>query len=177
MTYDAFEKMVNGMGAEVYSFCLQLTRSRDEADELYQDTMLTAMEKYKKIDTQGNPKSFLLGIVLGQWKNKRRKLARRRRICPQTALDEAFEEINQEPQEQSLEEKIVRSETIRTVQKLTAQLPDKYRIPVYLYYSRELPVEEIAGVMHIPTGTVKSRLYKARAILKSRLKEEDHNDR
>lgn len=177
MTYDAFENMVTCMGTEVYSFCLQLTRSRDEADELYQDTMLTAMEKYKKIDTLGNPKSFLLGIVLGQWKNKRRKLARRKRICPQTSLEEPFEEIYQAAWEQSVEEKIVRSETIRTVQKLTAQLPDKYRIPVYLYYSRELPIEEIAGVMHIPTGTVKSRLYKARTLLKSRLKEEDLYDR
>lgn len=173
MTYDAFEDMVNCMGTEVYSFCLQLTRSRDEADELYQDTMLTAMEKYKNIDALGNPKSFLLGIVLGQWKNIRRKLARRKRICPQTSLDKQFEEIYQVRQEQSLEEKVIRGETIRLVQKLTAQLPDKYRIPVYLYYSRELPVEEIANVMHIPTGTVKSRLYKARTMLKSMLKEED----
>lgn len=173
MTYEAFENMVNCIGPEVYSFCIQLTRSRDEADELYQDTMLAAMEKYKKIDTLGNPKSFLLGIVLGQWKNKRRKLARRKRICPQTALDEAFEETYTTSQEQSLEEKIVLSETIHMVRKLTAQLPDKYRIPVYLYYSRELSVEEIADVLHIPTGTVKSRLYKARTLLKSRLKEEN----
>ncbi len=172
MTYDAFENLVNTMGSDVYSFCLQLTRSRDEADELYQDTMLAAMEKYKKIDTLGNPKSFLLGIVLGQWKNKRRKIARRRRICPVTTLDEQLEEVY--PADgQSLEEEIVRKETIQMVRKLTAQLPDKYRIPVYLYYSRELPIEEIAAVMHIPAGTVKSRLHKAREILKSRLKEEE----
>ena len=134
--------------------------------------MLAAMEKYKKIDTLGNPKSFLLGIVLGQWKNKRRRIARRKRICPVTTLDEQLEEIY--PADgQSLEEEIVRKETIQTVRKLTAQLPDKYQIPVYLYYSRELPIEEIAAVMHIPAGTVKSRLHKAREILKSRLKEEE----
>lgn len=172
MEYDAFENLVNTMGSDVYSFCLQLARSRDEADELYQDTMLAAMEKYKKIDTLGNPKSFLLGIVLGQWKNKRRRIARRRRICPVTTLDEQLEEIY--PADgQSLEEEIVRKETIQMVRKLTAQLPDKYQIPVYLYYSRELPIEEIAAVMHIPAGTVKSRLHKAREILKSRLKEEE----
>lgn len=172
MTYEAFENLVECMGADVYSFCLQLARSREEAEELYQDTMLATMEKYKKIDALGNPKSFLLGIVLGLWKNKRRKLARRRRICPQTALDEQLEEIYQTPDGESLEEEIVRKETIQTVRRLTAQLPDKYKIPVYLYYSRELPIEEIASVMHIPAGTVKSRLHKARTMLKSCLEED-----
>lgn len=177
MTYEAFENLVKCMGTDVYSFCLQLTRSREEADELYQDTMLAAMEKYKKIDTRGNPRSFLLGIVIGQWKNKRRKIARRRRICPQTVLDEQIEEVYQATDGQSLEEEIVRKETIQMVRKLTAQLPDKYQIPVYLYYSRELPIEEIAAVMHIPAGTVKSRLHKAREMLKSRLKEEEYENR
>ncbi|MCM1233405.1 MAG: RNA polymerase sigma factor [Ruminococcus flavefaciens] len=169
MEYDAFENLVNTMGAEIYSFCLQLTRSRDEADELYQDTMLAAMEKYRKIELPGNPKSFLLGIVIRQWKNKRRKIARRNRICPQTTLDEQIEEVYQAAEGQSLEEEIVRKETIQMVRKMTAQLPDKYQIPVYLYYSRELSIEEIAAAMHIPAGTVKSRLHKARTIIKSSL--------
>ena len=46
---------------------------------------------------------------------------------------------------------------------------DKYRIPVYLYYGLQLPVEQIGKVMRIPQGTVKSRLHKARMLLKQEL--------
>ena len=48
-------------------------------------------------------------------------------------------------------------------------LSDKYQIPLVLYYMEEQSVTEIAKVMKLPKGTVKSRLYKARIILKERL--------
>jgi RNA polymerase sigma-70 factor (ECF subfamily) len=173
MTRKAFEELVEAMGTDVYSFCLQLTRSKDEAEELYQETMLTALEKHKQIDILGNPKSFLLGITIGLWKNKRRKLARRGRICPQTSLDEQLEEVYSTDAGRSLEEEIVQRETVQMIRRMTEELPEKYRLPVYLYYSRELSLEEIADAMHIPKGTVKSRLHKARRMLKSRLEAEE----
>lgn len=55
------------------------------------------------------------------------------------------------------------------VQSAVGKLDDKYRIPVYLYYGLQLPVEQIGKVMRIPQGTVKSRLYKARMLLKQEL--------
>lgn len=93
MTREEFEHLVVHTGPEVFAFCLQLTRSREEAEELYQETMLAATERQRKIDAAGNPKSWLLGIAAGLWKNRRRKLARRGRICPQTTLDEQLEEV------------------------------------------------------------------------------------
>lgn len=174
MTREAFENLVECVGTDVYSFCLQLARNKEEAEELYQETMLTALEKHKKIDILANPRSFLLGIVVGLWKNRRRKLARRGRICPQTSLDAQMDEVYGGDGGQSLEEEIVQRETADLVRKLTAELPDKYQIPVYLYYSRELSLEEIAEAMHIPKGTVKSRLHKARMILRSRLEAEGY---
>jgi RNA polymerase sigma-70 factor (ECF subfamily) len=177
MTRKAFEELVETMGSDIYSFCLQLTRSRDEAEEMYQETMLAALERYKKIDELGNPKSFLLGITIGLWKNRRRRYARRNRICPQTSLDAQLEEVYGADDGSSLEEEIFRREAINTIRRLTEELPDKLRIPVYLFYSRELSIEEIAKAMHIPKGTVKSRLHKARMILKSGLEAEENEIR
>jgi RNA polymerase sigma-70 factor (ECF subfamily) len=177
MTRKEFEELVESMGTEIYSFCLQLTRSKDEAEELYQETMLTALEKYRKIDTLGNPKSFLLGITIGLWKNRRRRYARRNRICPQTSLDAQLEEVYRVDDGSSPEEEFVRQETVKAIRRLTEELPDRLRIPVYLFYSRELSVEEIAEAMHIPKGTVKSRLHKARMILKSGLEAEENENR
>ena len=55
------------------------------------------------------------------------------------------------------------------VQQVVARLPGKYRIPVYLFYSAELSIQEIAKVLQIPAGTVKSRMNKAKHVLKEEL--------
>lgn len=178
MTREEFEQLVTDTGPAVYAFCLQLARNRDEAEELYQETMLAALERHRKIDGHNNPRSYLLGIAVGLWRNLRRKLARRNRILPQTSLDAQLEEIYPASEEQSLEEEIVgkiaEQEETRLVRRIVAELPERYRLPVYLYYSRELSVEEIASVLHIPKGTVKSRLHKARAILRDRMEAEGY---
>ena len=54
-------------------FCCHLTGNVQEAEELYQDTFLKAVELMKNIDYENNPKSFLISIALRLWKNKKRK--------------------------------------------------------------------------------------------------------
>lgn len=177
MTREEFEHMVIHTGPEVYAFCLQLARNREEAEELYQETMLAATERHRKIDRKSNPKSYLLGIAVGLWKNKRRKLARRNRICPQTTLDEQLAEVYPASEGQTPQDELVdmldARERAKLVRRLVAELPEKQQFPIYLYYSRELSVEEIASALRIPKGTVKSRLHKARKILKERLEQEN----
>lgn len=174
MTREEFEQLVMNTGPDIYAFCLQLTRNREEAEELYQETMLAAMERHKKIDSLQNPKSYLLGIAIGLWKNLRRRIARRNRILPQTSLDAKLEEVYPTESTQSLEEEILEGELQKVVRRMAEELPEKYRLVVYLYYSREQKIEEIASMLHIPKGTVKSRLHKARSMMKDRMEAEGY---
>lgn len=64
---------------------------------------------------------------------------------------------------------IIQKELNNTVKQLVSNLPEKYRIPIHLYYSANMSVQEIAEVLHIPKGTVKSRMNKARNLLKNEL--------
>lgn len=57
-----------------------MTRSREEANDLYQDTFLKLMELGEELDDERNPKSYLLSIAVHIWKNRRRKYAWRQRI-------------------------------------------------------------------------------------------------
>ena len=81
MTVFELEQCIQEYGKEVYSFCLHLTGVREWADELYQDTFLTAMEHITQLhnDAGANPKSYLLSVAIRLWKNKRRKAAWRKR--------------------------------------------------------------------------------------------------
>ena len=74
MTVFELEQCIQEYGKEVYSFCLHLTGVREWADELYQDTFLTAMEHTTQLhnDANANPKSYLLSVAIRLWKNKRR---------------------------------------------------------------------------------------------------------
>lgn len=48
-------------------------------------------------------------------------------------------------------------------------MPEKYRLPIHLFYSADISVQEIAKVLQIPEGTVKSRMNKAKRLLKKEL--------
>ena len=60
-----------------------------------------------------------------------------------------------------------------SVTQAVLSLPARYRIPVHLYYYEGYSVAEVAGLLGKSQGTVKSRLFRARELLRDKLKEED----
>ena len=72
------------------------------------------------------------------------------------------------------EEEIAEAEIQKVVRRMAEELPEKYRLVVYLYYTREQKIEEIASMLHIPKGTVKSRLHKARSMIRDRMEAEGY---
>ena len=173
MTVFELEQCIQEYGKEVYSFCLHLTGVREWADELYQDTFLTAMEHITQLHNEAgtNLKSYLLSVAIRLWKNKRRKAAWRRRIAPEQSMDAPGGEVLTGETEltDSIETEVLRAEERRQVQHAVDTLPEKYRVVVLLYYMEELPLAQIASLLHIPSGTVKSRLHQARKLLRQQL--------
>lgn len=170
MTIQELEQAIALYGKEIYSFCLHLTRSRILADELYQDTFLKATERKGKLKTDGNLKSYFLSVALRLWKNQRRKYAWRERIAPVKELFEDTQESELGVQEDVLKG-YLRQEQRQMVRRAVAGLDERYKIPVLLYYMENMSVAEVAAVMGIPRGTVKSRLNTARKHLESELEE------
>ncbi len=163
------EQCIREYGKNVYAFCSQLTGNKQEAEELYQDTFLKAVELKEKMDWERNPGSYLISIALRIWKNKKRKYAWRNRIAKTEIFTEEMAGGESGRQEDSTEETFFRKEQQRQVREAVAKLEEKYRIPVYLYYSQQFTTEQIGKVLKLPQGTVKSRLYKARKLLKKEL--------
>ncbi len=174
MTKQELEICIDKYNRDVYSFCKYLTSNTQEADDLYQDTFLTAMECREKIDYNRHPKSYLLSIALRIWKNKKRKFAWRKRIAEaQLLVEERDAEISESP-EPTPEESITRQEEDVAVRMAVNALPEKLRIPVLLFYMENLSTAQIAAAMKIPVGTVLSRLHQARKKLKKELEEIIH---
>lgn len=163
------EKCINEYGKDIYSFCSQITCNKQEAEDLYQDTFLKAVELGEKIDYEKNPKSYLVSIALRIWKNKKRKFAWRNRIAGMVELVEEAVSKEKLGKEGSAEEIFLEKEWKEQVKNAVDKLDEKYRIPVYLYYTLEFSIGQIGKIMKLPDGTVKSRLHKARKLLKKEL--------
>ena len=167
-----FEQFVLQSGKDILRFCRMISGSSESGDELYQDTMLKLLEKLNKIDSKQNVKSYAISVSILLWKNKKKKYATRKRIASISSLEEYAENGEQFESLDSCsdpEHIILRKSQTDMILELTSQLPEKYRIPLYLYYSANMKLDEIAEHLHIPLGTVKTRIRKSKAILKERL--------
>ena len=167
-----FEQFVRDNGKDILRFCRMTCADKDAGDELYQDTMLGLLGKRKQLDTRQNVKSYALSMSILLWKNKKKKYANRNRLIPMESIDCMESEDNPAIADMSAmspESCIIQEDEKNMVQRIVANLPEKYRMPIHLYYSADLPVKEIAGVLQIPEGTVKSRMNKAKYLLKREL--------
>lgn len=167
-----FEQFVREHGEAILRFCRMTAGNEDLGNDLYQDTMLKLLEKRAKLDCYKNVKSYALSISILLWRNKKKKYAVRGKIASIRSL-EAYREENEqfEPvsEDKTPEQAVLAANEIKFVQELVASLPEKYRLPLYLNYSADLKMEEIADCLQIPEGTVKTRIRKAKHLLKKQL--------
>lgn len=169
MNHEELESCIQAYGKDIYSFCRKLTSSRQEADDLYQDTFLKLLELRDRLQIEYNPKSYLLTIAVNLWKNRKRKTAWRQRITGSevSVEDESMPELPS--RDMPVEEQMISREEKDLVQQAVNRLPDAYRLPVLLFYMEELKLSEIAKILKVPEGTVKSRLYRAKKVLEKEL--------
>ena len=90
MTMKELEMCIEVYGRDIYTFCVWLAKNQEYADDLYQDTFLTAIEVIDRIDSEENMKSYLLSISIHIWKNRKRKWAWRNRVAPTVEITEDF---------------------------------------------------------------------------------------
>lgn len=171
MTNSELEQCIAEYGRDIYSFCKHITCNLQEADDLYQDTFLKAIELNERIDYDNNPKSFLLSIALRIWKNRRRKYAWRKRIADmQPSVYEQGVEAGFHTGK-TPEEQLISREEKQIIKQSVDKLPKRLRMIILLYYMEEQSVAQIAIILKIPQGTVKSRLYQARKLLEKELED------
>lgn len=181
---ELIQQCITEYGKSVYNFCVHLACSKAEAEDLYQDTFLLLMEKKDDLDMDKNPKSYLFSFALNLWRNKRRKQRVRNILTGyRFSLDDTDEEGNSLADTvadlaKGPEEIAVQRDVYARVRSAVAKLPDKYREVVLLYYGAGFGQAEIACMLRIPEGTVKSRLSYAKGRLRKMLSEmEVHHER
>lgn len=151
----------------LYRVALRLAGNAADAEDLVQEAMLRAYRSWDRFTLGTNAKGWLLTILRHLFINEYRRKRRHPEsvdldtIEPFALLDERQEE---DPQS-AFFDRIVDDEVLRAVD----QLPEAFREAVMLSDVEGLSYEEIAKVLEVPVGTVKSRLYRGRHMLQAKL--------
>lgn len=169
MNKQLLEHYIEAYGTDIYSFCIRLTQNWELAEELYQDTFLAMCEK-EDWKEDGNVKSYLLGITIKLWQNRKRKFAWRKRIAAEIPLskEQGLEAFSTD---ENLEQHMVSKEEQEAVWKAVYKLPEQLRIVILLYYMEDFKVAEIAEKLSLSISNVKSKLMRARRYLKQELED------
>lgn len=163
------ELLVEQYGDSIYRYCKSLAYTPEDAEDLYQQTFLKALELHKKISLKKNPKAYLMSITSNLWRNHKSRYARRERIAPVISSETEGIQIEDMRSEQDVLGHIVKEEQLSRLRECVEQLPEKHKQVILLFYAGELPLEDIARVLKIPKGTVKSRLHSAKEQLRKEM--------
>lgn len=151
----------------LYRVALRLTGNAADAEDLVQETMLRAYRSWERYTLGTNAKGWLLTILRHLFINEYRRKSRHPETVDVDTIEPfaLFQEVQEEDPQGAFFDKIVDDEVLRAVD----QLPEAFREAVTLSDVEGLSYEEVAKVLDVPVGTVKSRLYRGRRLLQAKL--------
>ncbi len=150
----------------LYSFALKLTHARDDAEDLVSDTMLRAFERWEQYNLGTNVRAWLFTILYHAFVSRSRRASSREVQLPEEADNWAsLAVVGEADPEGRFYDSFVDEEVTQAID----ALPADYRTAVVLSDVQGLRYAEIAEILGIPEGTVKSRLFRGRRMLQKKL--------
>ena len=154
---EAFRKLVERHGDRAYGLAYRMLGSASEAEEAAQDAFLRAWRALPQFRGESSFSTWLHRIVVRRALDRQAVLKTRR--AREAPLDEAMTSDLEAPAGPEGDLK-------RTLDRLLESLSDVQRAAVMLYYYEDRSVDEVARMLGLPEGTVKTHLHRARGILR-----------
>ena len=153
---DEFEKLLCDVSSGVERFVRYRLPSQADADDVLQEVYLSAYRNFSGLKNKDAFKSWIISIARNKCNDYFRAKAAQMEI--------SIEELSQ----QELSTGRLGISVVHTVRETLDRLGDKDKQILYLYFWKELPQNEIAKLLDIPVGTVKSRLHTAKQHFKNK---------
>jgi len=159
----------------LYGYLCRLLGSPEDADDLFQEAFLRVLRHADRFDPSRRLRPWLYSIATNLVKNAYRSRSYRDAVPLDRADDDDGDTLAAQLAERAATspgDAAARAESARLVRRAVADLPERGRAALVLYYYQGLAYGEIAEVLGIPVGTVKSRIHNAVARLGRALDEE-----
>lgn len=164
-----FEKIAFEHLDRLFGTALKLTRNGAEAEDLLQETYARAFQHFHQFEQGTNFKAWIFRILVNTYINGYRRKERAPALVDFTEMEPVYQEAAQEASfvNQPLDSLYERLD--EEVKHALEKLPDEYRVVLLLASVEGFSYEEIARMVAIPIGTVMSRLFRARALMRRHL--------
>ena len=168
---EKFHQLIWPERANILRFAMFLTHRTSDAEDLAQETLLKAWRALDRFQTRNqNTKAWLLTILRNCWTDSfRRTRHERNQVALETLPQEPPEpehEVHPEEDQRRDVEAILHSFSDQRIIDALRSLAEDYRWAILLVDVSALSYEEAAGAMGVPVGTVRSRLFRARRIMR-----------
>jgi RNA polymerase sigma-70 factor (ECF subfamily) len=176
----AFEREALPLMGVLYAGALRLTRNARDAEDLVQDTMVRAFEKFHLYRQGTNLKAWMFRVMMNRFIN----LYRRRKAAPDRA---SFEDVGEflgsteslraqdfasaKAMAGLMNDKVFLDSLDDRLKRALESLGEDYRQILILNVIGDMPYKDIAAALDIPIGTVMSRLSRAKSLLRERVAE------
>ncbi len=166
---DAFEELVLLFDKKVYNYCLRMTNNRNDAEDLAQEVFLKVYKNLKNFRKDSKFSTWIYRIAyntcVDNYRKKRFKLLPLNKI-----IDEEQQEIDIPSPGPLPEEQVISNEKYSLIKECIAQLKPRYKSAIILRDIHNYSYREIAEILDVPIGTVKSDINRGRALLRKALK-------
>lgn len=155
-----YTQAVDKYANTIYRIALNYCKNKYDAEDILQNVFLKLLQADVSFESEEHLKHWLIRVTINLCKDFTSSFWKKRMVSIDDTLKNASCEF-------STDEKSDLYETVM-------QLPQKYRVVIYLYYYEDYSVREIAEILEIKETTVQTRLMRARKKLETNLKEEGH---
>jgi len=165
---DAFWNLAQNQTRFLYNVAFRYVGNRYDAEDLVQEMLYTAYNKFHQLRDRRKFKSWMFSILRNHFLKWQRKKAPVQADEFENGIDylSQLESVSLRQDVASAYEKKIEAET---VQSILDKLPEKYKAVLILYYMEDSSYQEIADMLAVPVGTVMSRLSRAKQIMKKAL--------
>ena len=160
-----FEDLAMPLFDQLYNFAHWLTQDKTEAEDLVQETYVKALRGFSSFQVGTNFRAWIYRILRNSF------LSSRTGLKTTVVLDEEDQETISAAGGSTPESLVIAQSNRETVQSALAELPVPFREILLLCEVEEMSYQEIAQTLAIPTGTVMSRLSRARKALRELLQQ------
>jgi len=170
-----FDLMVDAFAPMIYRYALRMCGNVDEAEDILQDTFLTAKEKIEQFRGEGRLRNWLFTIAGNTCRQRQRKLSDKKRN--ELNIDDVLPSYDDSIEPSSLSwrvdpvKQILNEELKERLESAIAALPAPNRSVLILRDMEGLSTRETANAMDITEETVKVRLHRARAFVRNKLRD------
>lgn len=160
---DAFASLVQRHQRRVFTMALRMLQDYEEASEITQEAFLAAWMGLQSFRGEARFATWLYRIAYNCALKELERRKRERLLLAAVEAQQILEDINKQKQAEDILELHTRQAIIR---EQLEKLPTKYRIVLILCHLQEMTYEEMADILTMPIGTIKTHLFRARHLLK-----------